>query len=110
MKSKCTDQNHVYREKLYLSKAMKEVIQFRYFNERLQIGMVDIKQVYLLVPELTSLNLEVYRGKLVYRAKGSAKRISYDQVKKGLRKTNKTVERDVPKWLFDYPLSRPLKK
>jgi hypothetical protein len=61
--------------------------------------MVDIRQVYQLQPVLLQLNTEVYRGKLVYRAKGSSKRISYDQLKKGLIKQSFFREEDVPDWL-----------
>ena len=79
---------------------MKHRIDFRYYNERLQLGMVDVKRVYLLTPEPTRLNIEVYRGKLVYRAKGSSRRISYDQVKEGLVKRRFFAEEDVPDWLI----------
>ena len=62
---------------------MKRTIQFRFYNQRLNLGVVDIKQVYQLGPEPIRLHPEVYRGKLVYRAKGSSHRISYDQLKRG---------------------------
>lgn len=61
--------------------------------------MVDVKQVYQLEPALRQLNVEVYRGKLVYRAKGSSKRISYDQVKRGLVKRQFCVWEEIPNWL-----------
>lgn len=61
--------------------------------------MVDIRRVYLLEPELLLLNVEVYRGKLVYRAKGSSRRISYDRVKKWLVKQAFSVEEEVPDWI-----------
>ncbi|RYZ47919.1 MAG: hypothetical protein EOP49_19980 [Sphingobacteriales bacterium] len=78
---------------------MKHRIHFRYYNPRLQLAMVDIRQVYQLQPVLLPLNAEVYRGKLVYRAKGSSKRISYDQVKRGLVKQGFVLEETVPDWL-----------
>jgi hypothetical protein len=37
--------------------------------------------VYLLSPELKKFLPEVYKGKLVYRIKGSSKRISYQTIK-----------------------------
>lgn len=78
---------------------MEQKVNLNYFNPRLNIGMVDIKHVYLLTPEPTLLQLEVYRGKLVYRAKGSSKRISYDQIKKGLVKRDFYVLEQVPSWV-----------
>jgi hypothetical protein len=62
---------------------MEQTVRLRYVNERLQVGMVDIKQLYLLSPQLTQLRPEVYKGKRVYRAKCSSRRISYEQIKKG---------------------------
>jgi hypothetical protein len=61
---------------------MIERIELRNINDRLQIGMVDIKHVYSLSPAFVRLQAEVYHGKLVYRAKGSTRRISYSQIKK----------------------------
>jgi hypothetical protein len=80
--------------------SVKHKLHFRYYNERLKLGMVDIKNVYQLEPELMLLYIEVYRGKLVYRAKGSSRRISYEQVKKGLVKKSFSVEEEVPDWLL----------
>lgn len=78
---------------------MVEKIELRYINLRLQIGMVNIKQVYRLSPGIVPLFPEVHRGKLVYRARGSAKRTSYDQLKKGLVKQKRVIEQVVPDWL-----------
>lgn len=78
---------------------MKHTIYFRYYNERLGLAMVDVKKVYQLVPTLELWYIEVYRGKLVYRKKGSSKRVSYDQLKKGLRKRCFQVDEEVPDWL-----------
>ena len=78
---------------------MKHKIHFRYYNQRLHLGVVDVKQVYQLKAEPILLNVEVYRGKLVYRAKGSSRRISYDQLKDGLVKKSFWVEEEVPDWL-----------
>ena len=39
------------------------------------------------------------QGRLVYRAKGAAKRISYARIKKGLVKTSRTIVEEVPSWL-----------
>ena len=79
---------------------MEQKIKLKYYNPRLNIGMASIRQVYLLSPILIDLQAEVYRGKLVYRQKGSSKRISYDQVKQGLVQKDFTVSVEVPNWLF----------
>ena len=65
---------------------MEQRIKLNYLNSRLNIGMADIKHVYLLKPHATPLQPEVYKGRLVYRAKGSDRRISYAMIKKGLVK------------------------
>jgi hypothetical protein len=46
--------------------------------------MTDVKRVYQLSPSLTPLLPPLHRGKLVYRANGSTKQISYNQLKKEL--------------------------
>ena len=80
---------------------MVEKVQLRYLNQDLNIGLVSVKQAYFLLPEPTLLLTEVYRGKLVYRLKGSSKRFSYDQVKKALKKTTMTLHFNLPDWLID---------
>jgi hypothetical protein len=45
------------------------------------------------------LHAEVYRGKLVYRAKGSSWRIPYTIIKAGLQKRAAVVEQGVQDWL-----------
>jgi len=79
---------------------VKRKIIFRYYNPQLNLGMVSVKEVYQLTPELVQLTLEVYRGKLVYRARGSCRRISYEQLKKGLVKRSFALEEEIPNWLF----------
>jgi hypothetical protein len=54
---------------------MEQKIIFRYLNAKLKIGMIDLMTVYLLSPNLKILLPEVYKGKLVYRIKGSSKRM-----------------------------------
>ena len=65
---------------------MLQEIKIKYFNESLQIAMVNWKEVYLVKPQIMKLHVEVDKGRLVYRATGSGKRISYRTVKKGLKK------------------------
>jgi hypothetical protein len=61
--------------------------------------MINWKEVYSLQPHPTRLNVEVYKGRLVYRAKGSGKRISYKTLKKGLKKKSFSIFEEVPDWL-----------
>jgi hypothetical protein len=61
--------------------------------------MVSWREVYLLSPQLIKLCAEVDKGRLVYRAKGSDKRISYPQIKSGLVKTTIKIIEDVPSWI-----------
>jgi len=65
---------------------MEQKIHFKYFNPQLNIGMFDLKNLYLLNPELMKLIPEVYKAKLVFRIPGSSKRISYSKIEKGLFK------------------------
>lgn len=78
---------------------MLQEIKIKYFNEALQIAMVNWREVYLLKPKITKLNVEVDEGRLVYRAPGSAKRISYKTVKKGLKKKAFSIFEELPLWL-----------
>ncbi len=79
---------------------MLQEIRIKYFNETLQIGVVNWREVYLLKPRLEKLFVEVDKGRLVYRAKGSARRISYKLLKKGLKKKSFAVFEEVPDWLY----------
>jgi hypothetical protein len=49
---------------------MLQEIKIRYFNEALQIAIVNWREVYLLKPDLTKMNVEVDKGRLIYRATG----------------------------------------
>lgn len=89
---------------------MQQEIKLRYFNEELKIGLVSWREAYLLFPAIRQLNLETYKGRIIYRLKGSSKRISYSRMKKGLVKTSRIIKIEVPDWLPIYPLKRPLKK
>ncbi len=44
---------------------MEQNIFFKYLNTKLKIGIFDLKNVYLLSPQLQKLLPEVYKGKLV---------------------------------------------
>jgi hypothetical protein len=65
---------------------MEQEVYFKYINTQLNIGVFDLKNVYSLRPQLQKMLPEVYKGRLVYRLKGSSKRISYQSIKKGLQR------------------------
>jgi len=75
---------------------MEQKLLFNYINAELQIGVCDIRNIYLLTPTLTKLLPEVYKGKLVYRIKGTSKRISYISIKRGLVKKKFFVNDNCP--------------
>lgn len=68
---------------------MYEKIYLKYIHPFLNLGMEDIKNVWLLSDKPVKLQTRVHRGSLVYRMPFSGKRISYKTLKKGLIK--KTV-------------------
>jgi len=78
---------------------MVQNIQLNYINEGLQIGLVSWREAYLLAPQVVPLLVEVDRGRLIYRLKGSNRRISYATLKKGLVKKQHTIAINVPDWL-----------
>jgi hypothetical protein len=83
-------------ESINFHRQMKQKTRLNYLNARLNIGMADVRHVYLLTPIATPMHAEVYRGRLVYWAKGSNRRISYAMLKKGLvRKTFWIIEGNV---------------
>ena len=77
---------------------MEQNIKLKYLNPELQIGMVSWRRVYLLYPKIIELNPEFYKGRLIYRQRGSVKRISYSQIKNGLKKKELWITIDVPSW------------
>lgn len=68
-----------------------EVI-LKYFNPLLNIGIQDIRQVWLLSEEPVKLITTLHQGSLAYRIPGSRKRISYRTLKKGLIKKTITLK------------------
>jgi hypothetical protein len=79
---------------------IEQKIQLNYINIKLQIRMVNWREVYLLKPQVVRLIPEVDKGRLVYRAKGAVKRISYNQLKRGLIKKPYVITEEVPSWLM----------
>lgn len=61
------------------------MIELTYWNESLQPGLADWKAVYQF-PQKKLMKKEIHQGNLYYRSRGSNRRISYKQIKKGLIK------------------------
>jgi len=79
---------------------MVQTIELKLVNEKLHVGLVTWREVYIFYPIVIQLNPEVDRGRLVYRQKGSKKRVSYLQIKKRLIKKNYSIQIDFPEWFF----------
>jgi hypothetical protein len=75
---------------------MEQKIHLKYYNPELNIALADWRIVYLLSPKIVQLYPEVYKGLLVFRAKGSSKRYGYVQLKKSLIKKNIVITEDFP--------------
>lgn len=63
------------------------MVLLKYWNPKYEIALADWQSAYQF-PQKLKMQIEVYRGALYYRAKGSARRISYLQLKKGLQRKN----------------------
>ena len=70
------------------------MIELKYWNETLQIGMADWKTVYKF-PQKELMVHEQHQGNLYYRCKGSDKRISYKQLKKRLQKKQHFITQEI---------------
>lgn len=68
-----------------------EQVVLKYWNEKLQIGLKDWRTAYLLHKEPVLLTPEVYKGNLVYRARGSFRRYSYREIKQGIIKKKQII-------------------
>ena len=77
---------------------MVQIKKLKLINEKLGIGMVNWKEVYIYSPRQIKMIPEVDRGRLVYRAKGSERRISYQMIKKGLIKKEVLIKEEFPEW------------
>ena len=75
---------------------MEQKIQLQYLNAKLNIGMFDWKNVYLLAPDTMKLLPEVHKRILIYRIPGSTKRVSYAMIKKQLIKTSFYISEYIP--------------
>lgn len=65
---------------------MYEEINLKYVHPVLQIGVQDIRNVWLLADVPVKLTTSIHRGTLVFRFPVTGKRISYKTLKKGLVK------------------------
>jgi hypothetical protein len=70
---------------------MKQEVQIKYINEKYNLGLISWKEAYLLGPHVIPLKVEYYKGNIVYRAPGSAKRIYYKAIKASLKRCNLCV-------------------
>ncbi|RXK62071.1 hypothetical protein ESA94_03405 [Lacibacter luteus] len=71
-----------------LQMKIQQIIKLSYYNPELKIAFSQWRELYLLkgANDFELLSTEVYQGQLVYRSKGSHKRISWTSIKKGLLK------------------------
>jgi hypothetical protein len=68
---------------------LEQAKYIKLFHPRLKIGLANWREAWLFTGEYPEkLYAEVYKGMLVFRKRGSATRISYQQLKKGLIKKN----------------------
>ena len=67
----------------------------KYWNQKYQIALADWQSVYQF-PAKEKMLKEVYRGALYYRVRGSSRRISYRQLKKGLQRKEMEI---INEWL-----------
>ena len=74
---------------------MKPIV-LPYWNEQLQIGMLDWRTVYLFTEQPVQLIPETYKGNLVYRIPASSRRFSYHAIKKQLIKKEVSLEQPLP--------------
>ncbi len=71
------------------------MIILKYWNAQLQIAMQDWRTVYQF-PQKEKMLVEIHQNKLYYRNRGESKRISYQQLKKGLVKKQIIIQDNLP--------------
>ena len=74
---------------------MFEDIVIKYINPELQIGIQDIRNVWLLNSKPLKLKTTLHRGNLVFRIPGTRKRISYKMLKSGLIKKQIIIKQPI---------------
>ncbi|MDZ4807064.1 MAG: hypothetical protein SGI96_02225 [Bacteroidota bacterium] len=65
---------------------MVEEIIIKYINPALNLGMEDVRNVWLLSVNPVKLTTTIHQGNLIFRFPVSGKRISYKTLKRGLIK------------------------
>lgn len=74
---------------------MFEEIVIKYFHPVYQLGIQDIRNVWLLTEKPVRLTTSIHRGNLVFRFPGTGKRISYRCLKQGLVKKNIVIKQRI---------------
>ncbi len=70
-----------------------QMIILKYWNPNYQIGLADWRVVYQF-PQAELMIKEMHQGRLYYRLSGSTRRISYNQLKRGLKKKQIIIEEE----------------
>jgi hypothetical protein len=65
---------------------MLEEIQIKYIHPALNVGIENIRSVWLLSATPSKLTASIHQGNLIFRIPVTGKRISYKTLKKGLIK------------------------
>ena len=74
---------------------MFEEVIIKYFHPFYNIGLVDIRNAWLLNKPPVKLKTTIYRGNLIFRIPGSGNRISYQTLKKGLVKKTIVIRQHI---------------
>jgi hypothetical protein len=72
---------------------MFEEIHIKYINAALNLGIEDVRNVWLLSASPVKLTTNIHQGSLVYRIPVSGKRVSYKTIKRGLIKKQLLIRR-----------------
>ena len=72
---------------------MVEEISIKYINPILNLGIEDVRNVWLLSASPVKLTTNIHQGSLIFRLPVSGKRISYKTLKRGLIKKQLIIRR-----------------
>ncbi len=75
---------------------MFEEISIKYINPALNLGMENIRNVWLLTDNPVKLTTTIHQGSLFFRVPVSGKRISYKKLKRGLIKKQLVIKNPYP--------------
>jgi hypothetical protein len=70
-------------------------IKVKYFHPGLNLGVQDVRNIWLLANPPVKLTTSLHRGSLVFRLPGSGRRISYKTLKKGLVKKQISIRQPI---------------